>query len=38
MRPGRYVSGSEFAETGLAELVDVVALARATHDAPGRDT
>ena len=28
MRPGRYVSGREFAEAGLAELVDLVALAK----------
>jgi ATP-dependent protease ClpP protease subunit len=27
MRPGRYVTGPEFAEAGLAELVDIVALA-----------
>ena len=27
--PGRYVSGSEFAEAGLAELIDLVALAKA---------
>ena len=26
MRPGRYVSGTEFAAEGLAELVDLVAL------------
>ncbi len=39
MRPGRYISGREFAEAGLAELVDLVSLAkpprakkkRATH-------
>jgi ATP-dependent Clp protease, protease subunit len=28
MRPGRYVSGREFAEAGLAELIDLVALAK----------
>jgi ATP-dependent Clp protease, protease subunit len=28
MRPGRYVSGREFARAGLAELVDVIALAK----------
>jgi ATP-dependent protease ClpP protease subunit len=28
VRPGRYVSGPEFAKAGLGELVDVVALAR----------
>lgn len=28
MRPGRYVSGREFAEAGLAELIDLAALAK----------
>lgn len=28
LRPGRYVSGREFAEAGLAELVDLAALAK----------
>jgi len=28
VRPGRYVSGPEFAEAGLAELIDIVALAK----------
>jgi hypothetical protein len=28
MRPGRYVSGREFAQAGLAELVDVIDLAK----------
>jgi hypothetical protein len=26
MQPGRYVSGTEFAERGLAELVDLTSL------------
>ncbi len=30
MRPGRYVTGPEFAQAGLAELIDLTALARAT--------
>jgi ATP-dependent protease ClpP protease subunit len=28
MRPGRYVTGPEFAEAGLAELIDVLTLAK----------
>ncbi len=28
MRPGRYVTGTEFAEAGLAELVDPLAIAK----------
>lgn len=28
MKPGRYVSGREFAEAGLAELIDLAALAK----------
>jgi ATP-dependent protease ClpP protease subunit len=28
MRPGRYVSGPEFVQAGLAELIDLTALPR----------
>ena len=31
MQPGRYVSGREFAAAGLAELIDLPALAKRTH-------
>jgi ATP-dependent protease ClpP protease subunit len=36
MKPGRYVSGREFADAGLAELVDLAALAKLRRDRRGR--